>query len=36
MNFHAIRRDERRSMSELNREALRNYMQEQEWLREMR
>ena len=32
----AVLRDERRSMSELIREALRKYMEEREWLRELR
>ena len=31
-----VMRDERRTMSELIREALRNYMEEREWLRTIR
>ncbi len=33
---HAVMREEGRTMSELIREALRNYMQEQKWLRAIR
>ncbi len=33
---HEVMREEGRTMSELIREALRNYMEEREWLRDIR